>query len=100
VSGLRAGWIGAFAVGMTFAVMEPARGGGAPGEVVEGALIGPGVECPQFQLAEGEVISLTGAFPDSEGTYQLTGRWARLSFCMQGRTFDVLSFARIDVTGD
>lgn len=77
-------------MGLTL-VMAPETGyaGGAVVETVSGMLIGPGVECPQFRLDDGEVISLVGAAPDQPGSYQLTGRWARFSKCMQGRSFQV-----------
>jgi len=85
-----------------------AKGGTAlsAADTLLGKLLEAGVECPQFQLetdikgtstgqtGSGEVISLTGAAPKDLGTYQLTGRWSRFSYCMQGRSFDVLTYAR------
>lgn len=73
-----------------------------------GKLLEAGVECPQFQLetdiegtssgqtGSGEVISLTGAAPQDPGTYRLTGRWSRSSYCLQGRSFDVQTYALTD----
>lgn len=60
-------------------------------EVVEGAFAGMGVECPLFRLSTGEMITLSGAIPQLElgKTVSLSGRWARISNCMQGRTFRV-----------
>ena len=59
---------------------------------ISGVFLGPGVECPQLRLADGEQISLTGAVPDADigAALTLTGRWALMSVCMQGRTFDIL----------
>ena len=58
-------------------------------KVIEGAFAGMGVECPLFRLSTGEMITLTGAIPQLEvgQTVSLSGRWARISYCMQGRTF-------------
>ena len=77
-------------------------------QTLQGTLLEAGVECPQFRLATGsaeaaeagdgdtaqagEVISLTGAAPQDLGTYTLTGRWPRFSYCMQGRSFDVQTY--------
>jgi len=60
-------------------------------ETIRGVLLGPGVECVQFRLDDGEQISLTGAVPEVvPGTaLTLTGRWAMVSYCMQGRTFSI-----------
>lgn len=40
----------------------------------------------------GEMVSLTGAVPRDLGNYELTGRWSRFSYCMQGRSFDVQTY--------
>jgi len=96
VVGLRASWLGALTAGLLLVAEGPARGDGTPApETLVGALTGAGVECPQFRLADGEVVSLTGQPPAELGNYKLTGRWARFSYCMEGRTFDVLSFVEI-----
>lgn len=60
-------------------------------ETIRGVLLGPGVECMQFRLDDGEQISLTGPVPEAApGTaLTLTGRWAMVSYCMQGRTFSI-----------
>ena len=59
--------------------------------VIIGVFMGPGAECPQFQMESGETISLSGQVPDhqvgDQGT--LVGRWAMMSKCMQGREFYV-----------
>ena len=87
-----------------------AKGGTAlsAADTLFGELLEAGVECPQFQLempsrdtfsgqtGSGEVISLTGAAPQESGTYRLTGRWSRFSYCMQGRSFDVQTYAWAD----
>lgn len=87
-----------------------AKGGTAlsAADTLVGKLLEAGVECPQFQLemsstdtssdqtGSGEVISLTGAAPQDPGTYRLTGRWSRFSYCMQGRSFDVQTYAWAD----
>ena len=82
-----------------------ASGGGAPAtatgsDSIEGELVAGGVECPLFRLTDGEEVALTGQPPTAPGTYALTGRWARFSNCMQGRTFDVQGFAVIQGQGD
>jgi len=61
-------------------------------ETIAGSFVGAGVECPLFRLEDGEQITLTGNIPDLVvgQTARLRGRWARLSTCMQGRTFHVL----------
>ena len=63
---------------------------------ITGTYIGPGAECPQFRLNDGEKISLSGAVPDAEIGEALTlaGRWSMLSKCMQGREFRV--FKRLE----
>ena len=95
------GLLSAFSLGIVLAASGAATGGGAVvGETVEGTLIGPGVECPQFQLKDGEVVSLTGQPPEAAGPYRLSGRWARFSYCMQGRTFDVQAFVGLSDEGD
>ena len=87
-----------------------AKGGTAlsAADTLFGELLEAGVECPQFllempsrdtfsgQTGFGEVISLTGAAPQESGTYRLTGRWSRFSYCMQGRSFDVQTYAWAD----
>lgn len=96
MGGLRKGWMGAVTAGLLLAAQGPARADGTPpAETVEGALTGAGVECPQFRLPDGETISLTGQPPKDPGSYRLTGRWARFSYCMEGRTFDVQTFVEI-----
>lgn len=97
-------WRGALARGLTFGVAlmaaDPGRGGGASVDIITGTLTGPGVECPLFALPDGEVISLTGAVPEKPQAYRLTGRWARFSYCMEGRSFHVVTFETIDAQGD
>jgi hypothetical protein len=106
-------WRAAPAIGITFSLASPvpalAEGttGLIPSETITGTLVDAGVECPQFRIdpvtdadpdsaapegAEAEVISLTGAAPRELGDYQITGRWSRFTYCMQGRSFDVLTF--------
>jgi hypothetical protein len=92
--------VDALTIGVALAAAGPASAGGAAGEVVEGVLTDPGVECPQFMIDTGEQVSLTGVVPQSAGKYRLTGRWARFSYCMQGRSFDVLSHDLLTTTGD
>ncbi len=62
-------------------------------ETITGVFLGPGVECPQFRLEDGEQISLTGPVPEAEigSRLVLSGHWAAISFCMQGRTFRVVA---------
>ena len=59
--------------------------------VIEGVYAGPGVECPLFQITNGDLVTLSGKLPALErgATFKLTGRWARVSTCMQGQTFHV-----------
>lgn len=58
---------------------------------LRGVFIGSGVTCPQFQLQSGEQISLSGDVSAMQigKTYELRGRFARLSKCMQGRELRV-----------
>jgi len=60
---------------------------------ITGSYFGPGVECPQFQLDSGEMISLVNMPGEIEAgaTVTLQGDWPMFSKCMQGRTFRVLS---------
>ena len=60
-------------------------------DVIEGVYAGPGVECPLFKLTDGRLITLSGKLPalETEATFRLTGRWVRISTCMQGDTFQV-----------
>lgn len=60
---------------------------------IEGTFAGPGVECPVFQLRDGRRVTLAGDLQDLKvGTaFRLSGRWARASACMQGKTFIVSS---------
>jgi len=64
----------------------------APVTIV-GVLAGGGVECAQLRLDDGEQLSLTGTVPKVPlGTrVRLSGHWAEISYCMQGRTFAVES---------
>ena len=76
------------------ATAESANASSAPGaemEVIEGVYAGPGVECPLFRLTDGRLITLSGKLPalETEAIFRLTGRWARISTCMQGDTFQV-----------
>ena len=73
---------------------------GVDHESLPGTRIDGGVECPQFRLTDGEVISLMGTPPDALGAYTLVGRWARVSKCMQGRSFQVQSWTiNLDLGG-
>jgi hypothetical protein len=87
-------------VGLALTAADPGRGGVTVVEAITGTLTGPGVECPRFALPDGELISLTGAVPDKAQAYRLTGRWARFSYCMEGRSFHVETFEAIDAQGD
>ena len=64
--------------------------GAEESHMVSGAYLGPGAECPQFELLSGERISLSGvrdhAFTKGE-IVNLHGRWRPVSTCMQGRDF-------------
>ncbi len=63
-----------------------------PLDRITGQVIGPGAACPQFRLASGETISLSGAYPGlipgAEHTF--SGHWMTRSKCMQGREFRVV----------
>lgn len=63
----------------------------AEAERITGAHAGPGVVCPQFRLADGETVSLSGdtASVAAAGTVTLRGRWMTRTKCMQGREFRV-----------
>lgn len=91
---------GGLVLGMAFSALDAGRGSAGSMETITGTLTGTGVECPLFTLSEGEVISLTGAVPDQAQAYRLTGRWARFSYCMEGRSFHVETFETIDAQGD
>jgi len=64
---------------------------------ITGSYVGPGVECPQFRLEDGETVSLV-AMPAEIETGEpvtLTGRWPMFSKCMQGRTFYVRALKKV-----
>lgn len=64
-------------------------------EIVTGTLVGQSVECPVFLTVGGERITLSGALGGTTPGQELflSGRWTRLSHCMQGRTFHVVAYA-------
>jgi hypothetical protein len=81
---------------MTPAPEQAAETAPLPPGTFRGELLGRGVECMQLRLDSGEQISLEGqdfqAIP--AGTVlRLTGDFARMSRCMQGRALIVRSFA-------
>lgn len=59
--------------------------------IIEGTFLRMGIECPVFQLASGQQITLSGSVPplNPEEVVRLKGKWARASTCMQGATFHV-----------
>ena len=66
------------------------------------AFVGPGVECPQAVLPDGEQISLEGLLLPALAPGQelhLSGQFQRASRCMQGRAFRVETLT-IDETKD
>ncbi len=73
-------------------------GSGSAFETLRGQMADPGVGCPRFELPTGEQISLMGNVPDiavGRGA-ELTGRWARVSTCMQGRAFLISASVTMD----
>jgi hypothetical protein len=60
-------------------------------ETIHGAIAGRGVNCPQFKLDDGRVVSLMGIehnlLPGTK--LSLTGEWVKRSICQQGQTFQV-----------
>lgn len=58
-----------------------------------GTAAGRGVVCPLFRLEDGGLVTLSGKVSDlpNKTTMYLTGRWAKVSTCMQGRTLIVES---------
>lgn len=63
-----------------------------PDGTIVGEFLGPGVECAQLRLPTGEQISIEGQdfTAIAPGTLlRLTGDFARMSRCMQGRAFVV-----------
>lgn len=66
-------------------------------DVIEGVYAGPGVECPLFKLTDGRLITLSGKLPalETKATFELTGRWVRISTCMQGDTFQVFDATEV-----
>ncbi len=59
---------------------------------ITASFVGPGVECPQAMLPDGEQISLEGlALPELVvgQELRLSGQFQRASRCMQGRAFRV-----------
>ncbi len=75
-----------------YAAAETGSAGGASEPLmIEGVYVGPGVECPLFELDNGRQVTLSGQVPELESgaRFKLTGRWARISNCMQGATFNV-----------
>ena len=89
-----------FMLASTLASSSAVAGGDVPintdnarqtGEIITGAFQGQGVECPVFRLESGERVTLMGIIPslDIGEEVSLTGRWARISSCMQGRSFQV-----------
>jgi hypothetical protein len=70
-----------------------------PGRIIAGEYLGRGVECAQMRLPTGEEISIEGQdFSEiALGTrLRLTGEFARMSRCMQGRAFVAASFKADD----
>ncbi|MCJ8056660.1 hypothetical protein GB928_025230 [Shinella curvata] len=61
---------------------------------INGNTAGQGVECPLFQLDTGEMVTLSGEIPPSDGKWALVGHWLNASPCMQGRTFRIISYSR------
>lgn len=88
------------AVVLCLAVLTPSRlhadsTGDTPmpqAEEISGVFLGPGVECPQLRLPDGEQISLQGgdfaAYRQGDAL-RLGGRFVMMSTCMQGRAFAV-----------
>lgn len=62
-------------------------------ETISGHYAGQGVTCARFRLESGEVISISGVYPEMvpDQLFVLHGRWAEVSKCMQGREFRVLN---------
>jgi len=76
-------------------------GATAPVEVV-GTLTDEGVECPAMRGDDGELYTLTPR--DTGGAevgdrVRVTGRFAEVSFCMQGSTIEVESIEVLDDDG-
>lgn len=73
-----------------------------PDTVINGTFLGRGVECPQLLLETGERLSLSGgAVSGIEPGQKLrvTGRYARVSTCMEGRAFLVGKIDLLTVDG-
>jgi hypothetical protein len=65
---------------------------------LSGTVVGKGTPCVQFRMSTGERISLQSASPQVFKTgmkMRLTGRWLRISNCMQGRAFGVTKHDKI-----
>jgi hypothetical protein len=65
---------------------------------LSGTVLGKGAPCVQFRTSAGERISLQGASPQVFKTgmkLRLTGRWLKISNCMQGRAFGVATHHEI-----
>lgn len=65
---------------------------------IEGTLQSVARVCPQFALADGEFISLSGDIPKvATGTrLALKGEWRQKTKCMRGREFRVLESLKIE----
>lgn len=64
---------------------------------LKGEVQGKGAPCVQFRLQSGERISLHGASPQvfKKGMrLSLSGKWMRVSNCMQGRAFRVTDYSK------
>jgi hypothetical protein len=66
--------------------------------ILSGTVLGKGAPCMQFRTSTGERISLQGVSPQDFKTgmkLRLTGRWLRISNCMQGRAFGVVKYTKV-----
>lgn len=82
----------------TLAGPTPADGPPAQTDIT-GEFLAPDVLCPRFRLIDGEEISLDSLPSDPAlrpgARLRLTGRFLRVSRCLQGRAFDVRNLTHL-----